>query len=98
MRWTPQAADDLEAVCLYIARDTPVAATVFAERVLRATAHLADFPEMGRIVPEWGRSEIREVFVYSYRLIYRTRAESVDVLAIHHGVRPLEQGNVPPND
>ena len=69
VRWTPQAADDLEAVCLYIARDTPVAATVFAERVLRATSQLANFPDMGRNVPELGRADIREVFVYSYRII-----------------------------
>jgi plasmid stabilization system protein ParE len=30
VRWTPQAVDDLEAICLFIARDAPSVAAVFA--------------------------------------------------------------------
>ncbi|MGO8791216.1 MAG: type II toxin-antitoxin system RelE/ParE family toxin [Terriglobia bacterium] len=48
VRWTPQAADDLEAVSLFIARDSPQLAAAFADRVLRATDRLASFPRSGR--------------------------------------------------
>ncbi len=41
VRWTPQAADDLEAICLFIARDAPQLAAVFADRVVRVTDRLA---------------------------------------------------------
>jgi len=41
VRWAPQAADDLEAICLFIARDAPGMAAVFADRVIRATERLA---------------------------------------------------------
>ena len=61
VRWTPQAADDLEAVCLFIARDSPQLAAAFADRVLRATDLLAKFPRSGRIVPELGIGNIREI-------------------------------------
>jgi len=37
VRWTPQAADDLEAICGFIARDSEQLAAIFADRVLRAT-------------------------------------------------------------
>jgi plasmid stabilization system protein ParE len=90
--WTAQALDDLEAVCLYIARDAPHIASVFAARSFDATDRLADFPLSGRMVPEVGRPEIREVFVYSYRIIYRCTGDKVVILTIHHGARLLPKG------
>ena len=74
VRWTPQAAHDLEAICLFIARDSPQLAAAFADRVLRATDLLASFPRSGRAVPELGVRNIREVIVGSYRIIYRIRS------------------------
>jgi addiction module RelE/StbE family toxin len=90
VRWTPQAADDLEAICLFIARDAPQVAALFAERVIRATDRLADYPHLGRVVPEFGLEDLREVIVGSYRVIYRTRQDQVQVVTVHHGARLLE--------
>jgi plasmid stabilization system protein ParE len=59
VRWTPQAADDLEAICLFIARDSPQLAAAFADRVLRATDRLASYARLGRTVPELGSENIR---------------------------------------
>jgi plasmid stabilization system protein ParE len=39
--WTPQAAGDLEAICLFIARDAPQIAATFAGRIVTATDRLA---------------------------------------------------------
>ena len=89
--WTQQALDDLEAVCLYIARDAPGYATVFAERAFRAVAHLEEFPRSGRIVPEIRHDDIREVILQSYRIIYRVRPDEVEILTIHHGARLLDR-------
>lgn len=87
--WTAQALDDLEAVCLYLARDAPHVAHVFAARSFHATDRLAEFPLSGRVVPEVGRADIREVFVYSYRIIYRYTGDVVAILTVHHGARLL---------
>jgi addiction module RelE/StbE family toxin len=92
--WTPQALDDLEAICLYVARDTPRLAQVFAERAFRATERLADFPRSGRVVPEIDRQEIREVILLSYRIIYRFAGQDVQILTVHHGARPIDRGRV----
>lgn len=56
-----QALEDLEAICLFIARDAPQIAAVFAGRAFRATDRLADFPYSGRIVPELNMEHIREI-------------------------------------
>jgi plasmid stabilization system protein ParE len=98
VRWTPQAADDLEAICLFIARDSPEMAATFADRVLRATDRLASFPRLGRAVPESGIENIREVIVGSYRVIYRIRQDEVHLLTVHHGARLLNASKIEAGD
>jgi len=90
VRWTPQAADDLDAICLFIARDAPQVAAAFADRVLRATDRLVSHPGLGRVVPELGIQNIKEIIVGSYRVIYRIRPGEVHLLTIHHGARLLD--------
>jgi addiction module RelE/StbE family toxin len=94
--WTEQALDDLEAVCLFIARDSPRYAELFAQRAFRATDRLRDFPLSGRVVPEIGRNDIREVIVQGYRIIYRVLPNEVEILTVHHGTRLLDRF-VPPS-
>jgi len=97
VRWTPQAADDLEAICLFIARDAPPLAAIFADRVLRSTDRLASHPHLGRGVPELGIENIREIIVGSYRVIYRIREETVHLLTLYHGARPLDTTKIEAN-
>lgn len=87
--WTSQALDDLDAACVYIAHDAPRIAALFAQRVFAATDRLADFPASGRVVPEYGRDDVREVFVMNYRIIHRLRGDTVEILTVHHGSRLL---------
>ena len=87
--WTDQALADVEAVCLYIARDAPRYAELVARRVFQTTDRLVAFPRLGRVVPEIGRDDIREVIVQSYLLIYRLLPDEVEVLTVHHGASPL---------
>lgn len=90
VRWTPQAADDLEAICLFIARDAPQVAAAFAGRILSATERLAEHSRLGRVVPELDEENIREIIVGSFRVIHRIRDGDVQILAIHHGARVLD--------
>ncbi len=95
--WTDQALADLEAVCLYMARDAPRYAELFARRVFQVTGRLAAFPRLGRVVPEIDRDDIREVIVQSYRVIYRLLPDEVEILTVHHGASPLA-GFEPPRE
>ena len=90
VRWTPQAADDLEAITNFIAADSPHYARLFAVDALAAVERLATFPRSGRMVPEVGDPAIREIILGSYRIVYRIKSESVEILTVHHGARPLD--------
>ena len=85
--WTPQAIEDLEAIRDYVARDSEHYAALLAERLFSSVDHLAAFPEAGRIVPEFQRPELRETILGSYRVVYRLRADRVEVLTVFHGAR-----------
>ncbi len=52
VKWTLQALDDLESICLFIACDAPQIAAVFADRAFRATNRLADYPRSGESSPD----------------------------------------------
>ena len=47
--------------------------------------------QIGGRRPERADSAIREVFVYRYRLIYRTTPDAVTVTAFIHGARDFER-------
>lgn len=74
----------------YIARDSALYAAAVVEKVLATAIGLNRFPESGRVAPELNQSNIRERFVYSYRLIYRVEPERVLVTAVVHGRRLLD--------
>jgi len=86
VRWTPQAADDLQAIFDFIARDSPHYAQSTVEGILAAIDHLEQFPFMGRHVPERPRDDLREVIKPPYRIIYRT-GEAVKILTIFRASR-----------
>lgn len=94
VRWTSQALDDLEAICLFIARDAPQVAAVFANRAFQATDRLANYPLSGRVVPELEIENIREIIVGNYRLIYRIQEDEVQIVTVHHGARLLHANKI----
>ncbi len=87
--WAYAALEDLEAAAKYIHRDSPAYAASFVKQVMEASRSLCDFAERGRIVPEFKDKQIREIFVQSYRLIYRVEDTRVVIIALIHGRRDL---------
>jgi toxin ParE1/3/4 len=53
-------------------------------------------PRSGRETPELGKEDIREIIVGSYRVIYRIKAEQVQILTVHHGSRILDVSRLHP--
>lgn len=58
--------------------------------ILSVSRSLAEFPAIGRVVPEIGDENIRERFIYSYRLVYRVESARILIVAVIHGERLLE--------
>lgn len=86
VRWTPQGADDLEAIYDFIARDSPHYAQLTVEGILAAIDRLEQFPLMGRHVPESSREDLRELIKPPYRIVYRV-GEVVKIVTIFRASR-----------
>ncbi len=63
IRWTHQAADDLESITEFISQDSPHYARLFALDIIEAVERLVDFPELGRLVPEKDDPLFREIII-----------------------------------
>jgi plasmid stabilization system protein ParE len=59
------------------------------QEIMSATRRLADFPLSGRVVPEVGTEEYREIIVRDYRIIYRATVQQVRIVTVVHGRRDL---------
>jgi len=71
--WAPSARLDLRDLAAYIAESRPVAAGQFVRHMFRLVGQLAEFPESGRVVPEFGDPSIREVIHRPCRVVYRVK-------------------------
>jgi len=85
LRWTEQAVSQLGAIAEYISLSSPVYAEQVIERILMRLRQVQQFPESGRQVPEAGNPEIRQLVESPYRIIYRARHDTIEILAIVHG-------------
>ena len=89
IRWTEQAVADLRSIREFIERDSPRYGRLVAERLYEATATLELFPRSGRVVPELGRDDLRELIVGDYRIVYRLEKGAAVLLMVFRGSRLL---------
>ena len=92
--WTRQAREDLRAIRAHIARDAPATATAYVRKLRASVERLRQFPFSGEVVPELGREDLQEVLQGNYRLIYRVSEMRLDILAVYHSSRILDQRDV----
>jgi toxin ParE1/3/4 len=88
--WSRRALHDIEAIAEYIAADSPAYASIVVKKIVNHTRSLAQFPNSGRKVPEFDVENIRELIVYSYRIIYQVEGGEVLIAAVIHGKRLIQ--------
>lgn len=89
--WSPQSIRDIESIREYIARDSPATADLVVRKIIAAVQRLIPFPKSGRMVPERQAEQIREVIVTPYRVVYRLRGETVEIVTIFRGSREFPE-------
>jgi toxin ParE1/3/4 len=94
VRFTPTGRAQFLAALAYIRRENPTAAARFRQRAEQALRRLEQFPESGRVVPEFPDLPYREVIVSPYRFFYRIAEATVWVVAVWHGAQPPEEPHV----
>ena len=88
------AEDDLVDLHTWIAaRESLERADTFLDRIERALATLGKLAARGHVTPELARvgiTDVREIHVGSYRLLYQVEGPIVLVLAVLDGRRDLQ--------
>jgi plasmid stabilization system protein ParE len=87
VRFTPSARVHFLSALSYIRKDKPSAAENFRNRTEKILRRLEDFPESGRIIPEFPDLPYREVIVSPYRFFYKIKDDVVWIVAVWHGAQ-----------
>lgn len=85
--FTPTARKQFLSAVSYIQKENPSAAGSFRQKSETALSRLQEFPESGRVLPEFPDLPFREVVVGSYRFFYRVKANTVWVVAVWHSAQ-----------
>jgi len=89
--WALGAQDALTEALEFIGADSPDGARRVLGAALESAASLESLSKRGRTVPECNDPSIREIFVYSYRMMYRVEPDTVTIIAFLHGARDFER-------
>lgn len=87
--WSPRAASNLEELWKYISKDSSLYASLFIKKINSLVKTVPQFPEAGRVVPEFGNPTLREKIFNNYRVVYRIKGEMIEIVTISHSSKPL---------
>ena len=93
--WTASSLYDLEDIFNFIAKDSKRYASITTNKIYQSAQQVVENPLIGRIVPEFNNTSIRELVIGNYRIIYRVVNENqVDVLRVYHSARLLKKSRL----
>jgi toxin ParE1/3/4 len=89
--FTVSAVKDLEEIrAWYIDQDAPDTGDRLLGEVLSQVGRLAEFPESGRIVPEFGIAHLREIIQPPFRIVYRLDKKRARIVRIWRSERLIK--------
>ncbi len=86
---THRVPDDLAEVWQHIAEDDPEAADRVNNAIFEAFEKIAEWPGMGHRRPDLNDDSLRVWPVFSYLIIYRFKAEPVEIVRVVSGYRDM---------
>jgi plasmid stabilization system protein ParE len=86
--FAPSAITNLEEIrAWYVDQQVPEVGERLVREIVEAVLRLADFPESGRLVPEFDLPQLREIIHPPFRIIYRLDEERVRVVRVWRSER-----------
>ena len=86
--FAPSAITNLEEIrAWYVDQQGPEVGERLVREIVEAVLRLADFPESGRLVPEFDLPQLREIIHPPFRIIYRLDEERVRVVRVWRSER-----------
>ncbi len=96
VKWTRHAKRQLRHIHDYIAQDSSLYARRVSEALVEKTIGLDELPRKGHKVPELNEDAVRELGLYSYRILYEIKSDTlIEVLAVIHKRQHLEAEEIP---
>jgi plasmid stabilization system protein ParE len=92
--WSEPAREDLRLIHQYIAHDSKRYATRVVQDITEKVDVLRELPELGRVVPEIVEQQIREISLYSYRILYERIGDTLYIHGIIHKRRHFRPENL----
>ncbi len=90
LRLSESAVDDLrEIIDWHAEQGVAESGRRLVGRILQRIEMLADHPDMGRIVPEFGLPFLRELIHPPFRIVYRRKGDAVTVIRVWRSERRL---------
>jgi toxin ParE1/3/4 len=89
--WTDRALLDLTRIDDYIAADDPRATARWVDKLIAAAERAGRLPSSGKMVRERKHPDLREVLVRTYRIVYRVRADRIEILTVFEGHMQLPE-------
>ncbi len=86
LRWTKEAASDLEHITDYLFQKTPERAAELARGIYNAPAALLTFPYRGRAGKKEGTREL-VLSPLPYVVVYQIAGEAIHIVRILHGAQ-----------
>ncbi|WP_375418853.1 type II toxin-antitoxin system RelE/ParE family toxin [uncultured Hymenobacter sp.] len=84
VHWSNKALTQLADIADYLRQYSASAADKLEDDLIVASQRLADYPKLGRIVPEGSFEQVRELLVGSHRLVYVAADFGVEIIAVLH--------------
>ena len=87
------AFDDLEAIHSWYKdqQQIPEVGNRLIKEIISQVERLADFPESGRIVPEFNIENLREIIFAPFRIVYRLDGNKIKIVRIWRSERLLNK-------
>jgi plasmid stabilization system protein ParE len=82
--WSLLSIERIQEIADYIARDNISAANDWIDATFKKVGQLKTAPEIGRVVPELKRNDMRELIHGNYRIIYSYSKSSIAILTVRH--------------
>jgi plasmid stabilization system protein ParE len=88
--WSHPAREDLRLIHQQIAHDSKQYATRVVNGIMERMDILPTAPRMGRMVPEIGEPDVREISLYSWRIMYEIVGDALYVHGVIHKRRDFK--------
>ncbi|MEH6577670.1 MAG: type II toxin-antitoxin system RelE/ParE family toxin [Amphritea sp.] len=84
------AFEDLEGIkAYYLEQGVPYIGIDFVTAIFEHIQRLAEHPDSGRVVPEFGESHIREIIHPPFRVVYLRDGSAIQIIRVWRSERLL---------